>query len=116
MPIESTVGLLLASDGKTGRRLGQISGMRNMAMILGPLVVWFGMDLFHFSYKTLFLVAAIFAVFSSIQFFRMKLPQDLSVPEKRFVFNQKYSIYYLLNILFGARKQIFLTFSTWAIS
>ena len=35
--------------------------------------------------------------------------------KKRFVFRRADKLFYLLNILFGARKQIFLTFAPWVL-
>jgi predicted MFS family arabinose efflux permease len=34
---------------------------------------------------------------------------------KRFVFRKEYRLYYWLSVLFGARKQIFLTFGPWVL-
>lgn len=42
-------------------------------------------------------------------------PQPLQNPPRRPVINRKYWLFYMLNIVFGARKQIFLTFAPWVL-
>ncbi|MCK5036583.1 MAG: MFS transporter, partial [Candidatus Sabulitectum sp.] len=49
----------------------------------------------------------------------MRLPSSIGEKErvtaKRFVFRKKYRLFYALCMLFGARKQIFLTFAPWLL-
>jgi len=116
MPIESTMGLRLAHAGREGRRLGQISGARNLAMILGAAVVWLlarshGPAL----YGRMFLAAALAALCASAAFARLKEPARPASRAPRFVWRKEYHLFYVLNILFGARKQIFLTFGPWVL-
>ena len=117
MTVESVMGLRFAKAGGHGRRLGQISGMTNFAAIAGAGLVWLfakiaGPDL----YRWAFLVAALASVASALLFARMKKGGEEAAPEgRRFVFRWKYRWFYLLNILFGARKQIFLTFGPWVL-
>ncbi|HBW22300.1 MAG: hypothetical protein A2X28_11175 [Elusimicrobia bacterium GWA2_56_46] len=118
MTVESVMGLRLAKEGGQGRRLGQISGMTNLAAIAGAGVVWLlakmaGPGL----YKAAFLIGAAAAAASAFLFARVKMGggDDAAPGGKRFVFRKKYKYYYILNIIFGARKQIFLTFAPWTL-
>ena len=117
MTVESVMGLRFSKEGGHGRRLGQISGMTNFAAIAGAGLVWVlakaaGPDL----YRWAFLAAALASVVSAVLFARMKKGGEEAAPGgRRFVFRWKYKWYYLLNILFGARKQIFLTFAPWVL-
>ena len=117
MPVESTMGLHFAHEGKQGRRLGQISGARNLAMIGGSLAVYFLASLFSGGklYSWLFAAAAAAAVLAAFSFGKVRIPADAIAKKKRFVFRREYKYFYYLNILFGARKQIFLTFSPWVL-
>lgn len=116
MPIESSMGLLMAREGAQGRRLGQISGMRNLSMICGSFLVWTLMGrIADLSYATLYLIAAIAAACASLAFSRMHVPEDESRANRAFVVRKRYLLFYWLNILFGARKQIFLTFAPWLL-
>jgi len=117
MTVESVMGLRFAKDGGHGRRLGQISGMTNFAAIAGAGFFWLtakiaGPDLYRWSFGA----AALASLASAFLFARMKKGGEEGAPGgRRFVFRWKYKWYYLLNILFGARKQIFLTFAPWVL-
>jgi predicted MFS family arabinose efflux permease len=117
MTVESVMGLRLAKEGGHGRRLGQISGMTNLAAIAGAGVIWLlakaaGPRL----YQAAFFIGAAAALASAYLFARVRTGADDAAPGgKRFIFRREYKYYYLLNIIFGARKQIFLTFAPWVL-
>lgn len=117
MTVESVMGLRFAKEGGHGRRLGQISGMTNFAAIAGAGFVWAVAKLAGPAiYKWSFFAAAAASLASAYLFSRMEKGGEAAAPGgKRFVFRWKYKWYYLLNILFGARKQIFLTFAPWVL-
>lgn len=114
MPLEGSVGLALAKQGAEGRRLGQIAGIRNLAMIGGAALVATTMALLPQKYEILYGIAAFFAIAAAIAFSRMRMGTEVST-QRRFVWRKRYHRFYLLNVLFGARKQIFLTFGPWVL-
>jgi predicted MFS family arabinose efflux permease len=117
MTVESVMGLRFSRAGGHGRRLGQISGVTNLAAIAGAGFVWAaakaaGPELYRWS----FAAAALASLAAAFLFSRVGSGGESSAPGgKRFVFRWKYKWFYLLNILFGARKQIFLTFAPWVL-
>jgi predicted MFS family arabinose efflux permease len=114
MPVESVMGLHLATDGRQGKRLGQISGSRNLAMIFGAGTVWiYGQFFSGVIYPGLFAFAAVASLGAAFAFSKVKVEKDSANGKKRFVLKKEYKLFYILNILFGARKQIFLTFAPW---
>lgn len=117
MTVESVMGLRFAKEGGHGRRLGQISGMTNFAAISGAGFVWAVARLAGPSiYRWSFFAAAAASLVSVFLFARMEKGGEEAAPGgTRFVFRWKYKWYYLLNLLFGARKQIFLTFAPWVL-
>ncbi|MFA6030538.1 MAG: MFS transporter [Elusimicrobiota bacterium] len=116
MPVESAVGLRMAKEGGKGRRLGQISGARNLAMILGAAVVWvFARGGGGAMYARLYLAAVLAALAASVLFARMGPGIETPGTARRFVVRREYALFYWLNVLFGARKQIFLTFAPWVL-
>ncbi len=116
MPVESAMGLMLAKGGASGRRLGQIGGMRNFAMIGGTALVWLLMsDFVKISYRGMYIIAGISALFASWAFSRVRLEQDKGGVNRAFVFRKQYMLFYMLNVLWGARKQVFLTFAPWVL-
>ncbi|MCM2266695.1 MAG: MFS transporter [Elusimicrobiales bacterium] len=117
MTVESVMGLRFAKEGGQGRRLGQISGMTNFAAIAGAGFVWvMAKAAGPAIYKLSFAAAAAASLASAFLFARIPKGGGEAAPGgKRFVFRWRYKWYYLLNILFGARKQIFLTFAPWVL-
>ena len=117
MTVESVMGLRFAKEGGQGRRLGQISGMTNFAAIAGAGFVWvMAKAAGPAVYKWSFAAAAAASAASALLFARIPGGGGEAAPGgKRFVFRWRYKWYYLLNILFGARKQIFLPFAPWVL-
>jgi predicted MFS family arabinose efflux permease len=113
-PLASTVGMELAREGQTGRRLGQLNAVRNAAMIVGSLLVIIGFRFLNFDFKHTFIISAIMFGIASIMLFSMK-PGKPS-PAKTFLkLHRKYRLYYALITISGARKQLFITFAPWVL-
>jgi len=51
LPLAATIGMELASDGKTGQRLGQLNAVRNLATIIGSFVVYLGFKFLGFTFR-----------------------------------------------------------------
>lgn len=114
MAMTQPIGLRLAAEGQEGRRLGQLGSLESLGAIVGMLVVYWGASRFHISFGVLFGIAGSCAMLASLALYLIK-PQPLTNVSRRLVFKKKYSLFYGLNILFGARKQIFLTFAPWVL-
>lgn len=118
MTVESVMGLRFASKGGQGRRLGQISGVTNLATIMSAGIIWLAAKytVSPMLYKIVFLAAGLCALMAAFTFSRMKAQGENVVPKgSKFVFRKKYGIFYAMNILSGARKQIFMTFAPWVL-
>lgn len=114
MPLNTSIGMELAKEGQTGKRLGQINAVRNFAVILGSFFIFLGFKYFKFDYKISFLTAAGFYMLSSLMVFAMN-PGKPHPPAVHLKVHKEYRLYYLLSVLFGTRKQIFLTFAPWVL-
>ncbi|NQT92084.1 MAG: MFS transporter, partial [Lentisphaerae bacterium] len=114
MPVRSSVGIHLADEKRRGRRLGQIAGAGIGATLLGCGVVWIGMKYLGAGHSTIFLVGGLAALAAGPFFAAMRLP-GAHLKRSRFVWNRRYWLYYVLALLFGARKQIFITFGPWVL-
>ena len=42
-------------------------------------------------------------------------PDELYKPDSKFTFRKEYKLFYWLNVLYGTRKQLFITFAPWVI-
>lgn len=114
MPVASTIGMELASEGKTGQRLGQLNAIRNLAAILGSFVVFLGFRYLGFTFKNTFILTALAFAVAAILMFGMK-PDKAHLPKTYFKLHKEYRLYYLLSILYGSRKQLFITFAPWVL-
>lgn len=117
MTVESVMGLRFGREGGHGRRLGQISGVTNLAAIGAAGLVWLlaraaGPGLYRWSFG----IGAAAALTAAWLFSRVDDGEEARPKgARRFVFKRRYGLYYLLNVLTGARKQIFLTFAPWVL-
>lgn len=114
MPIASTIGMELAHEGKTGQRLGQLNAIRNLAAILGSFLVALGFRFLHFTYQHTFTLAAIGFVITAFLLFSMQR-QRVRAPAAFLKLHKEYRLYYALAVLYGSRKQLFITFAPWVL-
>ncbi len=116
MPVASTVGMELAHDGKTGQRLGQFNAIRNFAAILGSALVFVGFKYLNFKFEVTFTLAALSFAVGMVMMALMKPSQVNKTGTRTFLkLRKEYSLFYVLAVLFGSRKQIFITFAPWVI-
>lgn len=114
MPVASTIGMELAREGQTGQRLGQLNAIRNLAIVLGGLLVSVGFRYLGFNFQHTFGLAAMACAAAAIIMFVMKT-QKTQPPGMFLEFHREYRLYYLMAVLSGSRKQIFITFAPWVL-
>ena len=114
MPVRSSLSMGLAEGGQKGRRLGQVQGAGIAAAMIGCTFVLVGMKYLHLGYRAIFTVAGLAALAGGFFFLFMRMP-GAHLDRPKFVFRKQYWLYYALSFLFGARKQIFLTFGPWVL-
>lgn len=114
MPMSSSIGMNLAADGHIGRRLGQINAVNTAVFLATSLATAFLFRFIKIDYHLAFSVSA-GAFFLSAVLILCMTPHSGKRLGKRFVLRKEYNVFYGLNILFGARKQIFITFGPWVL-
>ena len=114
MPVSSTVGMELAHEGKTGARLGQLNAIRNFATICGSFIVYACFRLLGLTYNTTFVLSATGFLIAAVLLFAMQKQQQ-EPPRAYLKLRKEYRLYYLLSVLYGSRKQLFITFGPWVI-
>lgn len=114
MTVSPAIGLRLSTSGEEGRRLGQLGSLESLGTLLGIIIVYWGASRFHFSFATIFAISGTCALIACIGLFLIK-PQPINKPARHLVLKKRYTLFYLLNIVFGARKQIFMTFAPWVL-
>jgi len=114
LPLSSSIGMELATAGGDGKRLGQLNAVRNAASIVGSglIVVLFG--LFPLPLEAGFWVASAVFFAGSMTLFRLT-PDKPQKAQVYWNFPKEYRRFYALTVLYGSRKQIFLTFAPWVL-
>ncbi|MCK4283794.1 MAG: MFS transporter [Candidatus Brocadiae bacterium] len=117
MPANQSLALRLAGEGRTGGDLGKLAAVRALAAIVGYGLVWLNFTVFPHRYPTAFLLGAGAAVVAALFLLGLKrvMPEIHRGPRPKFVFKKRYWLFYLLSALFGARKQVFITFGPWVL-
>ncbi len=114
MPIASTIGMELAHEGKTGQRLGQLNAIRNLAAIMGSFLIFLGFRYLNFSFQLVFFLAAVGFLVAALLIFSMKRSRP-QPPTTFLKLHKEYKLYYALAVLYGSRKQLFVTFAPWVL-
>ena len=114
LPLNQSLGMDFAREGNIGKRLGQLTGAMNIAAIAGSFLIFLGFKYLHFNFTLSFIIAALGFFCASALLFLMK-PGQVPSGKDKFTMRKEYRLFYWLNILFGTRKQIFLTFAPWVL-
>jgi MFS family permease len=123
MPVRTTISLDLANKNQGGASLGLTGALGHIGNIIGFVLVsgiFFIFSLLGFRgpgivpFKTVFavsvaLIIAAFLLVLALEESRVKARR------RRFYFAKKFFKYYMLEVFYGARKQIFLTFAPYVL-
>lgn len=117
MPLNQSIGVAVAEDKDVGRKLGVLGGANTAAAIAGAGLVLLGTGALKIGYTMLFAIAGAVLVLALAGMLLMRMPRCADAGEKRFnlVYKRRYGLYYVLSILYGARKQLFITFGPWVL-
>jgi hypothetical protein len=116
MPLSGSIGMSFAERHQIGKILGRLSAVSNIAIVLSSAGLWALFRFAHIRFFTSFSIGAAAYVISAILLCFMKpAGTRTSRTGKRYIFRREYELYYWLCMLYGARKQIFLTFGPWVL-
>lgn len=115
MPVQASIGMSLAHESKRGRRLGQMGSLGGVGVIIGAAIAWaLSGTRSTPPYWLIFMSGAVLALCAAITFVQIRgVGRQTARP--RLIVRRKYWLYYVLCVLFGARKQIFMTFGPWVL-
>jgi predicted MFS family arabinose efflux permease len=123
MPVRTTISMDLAKREKAGASLGITSAITQLGHIAGFFLVT---ALFFFlaqrgftrtdivGYRIAFGASVAFMVASFMVVLALK-ETSLKSPRRRFYFAKKFRKYYILEVFYGGRKQIFITFAPYVL-
>jgi hypothetical protein len=111
--MRNTLTLEYAREGKSGVALGRQNAVYQIGTLAGYFVV-IGLFLVlgnrQSLFKPVFMLSAAIILLGSVSSLRIKGDSKPDPTKRRFYFDKKYSKYYMLELFYGARKQIFFTF------
>lgn len=114
MPLSNSIGMSFATAGELGQKLGRMNAVNTIALVLSSAVLWLLFRFIHISYTTAFTIGATAFLLAALSLIFIKSVNTVK-KSNRFVFRKEYGLYYWLSVLFGARKQIFITFGPWVL-
>jgi MFS family permease len=129
MPVSSSLTMSFGGEDKRGKRLGQVGAVGTVGSIAGALLVWavFGHPGAHkaadlalgtppeqWRFNLTFFMGAAACVVAALLFANLR-GMGIHGARPQLLLKRKYWLYYVLNILWGARKQVFITFGRWVL-
>jgi len=123
MPVRSTIAMELAKREKTGASLGisaSIGQLGNIAGFLLVMGIFFILEKSGYTradlmgYRIVFGAATALMVAAALTAAALK-ETTLKAPRQRFYFAKKFSKYYIMEVFYGSRKQVFLTFAPYVL-
>jgi MFS family permease len=116
MPISNSIAMNLSNQANMGKRLGQINAANTFVFLIANLTFAFIFKNIQVNYQGVFFIGAI--AFLGAAFLLLMMTPN--VPKKKarsfkLLLKKEYTLFYWLNVLFGARKQIFITFAPWVL-
>lgn len=124
MPVKSTINMDLAKQENGGMALGVAGSITQLGSIVGLIVVTGLFAVFSrlagdyaavLPYKIVLGISSAFMVGAVLISLSLQESQQNLVRRKRFYFAKKFHKFYMLEVFYGARKQVFITFAPYAL-
>jgi len=115
--MKSTLTMGYAKPDKGGAALGVQSAVSQIGTLAGYLVIVlvFSVVTQNQPYRLFFALAAALVAVSAVFAMRISGKSESDSTKRRFYFHKKYTKYYMLEMFYGARKQVFLTFGPYVL-
>jgi MFS family permease len=118
MVIVDAIVLHSAAPENRSLRLGQMKSLITAAGLIASAFVWIKWKYFNQNFNIDFLISGIIVIGAGIILIITKPAGHLKKCadwRDRLIIRKQYSLYYILEAFFGARKQVFLTFGFWLL-
>lgn len=121
--MRNTLTLEYSHQGRGGVALGWQNSMMQIGNLIGYIAViavftWVATNsgglASHDLYQPTFMVAAVFSLLAMLVSFKLK-GESNQKKTNRFYFRKKFAKYYMLEMFYGARKQVFFTFGPYVL-
>lgn len=115
--MKNTLSLNYAKPDHGGAALGAQSAIHQIGTLAGYMVIVLAFSLLagNQPYNAFFSLAAVLAAISMVFSLKLSGKSETDEHKRRFYFHKKYTKYYMLEMFYGARKQVFLTFGPYVL-
>lgn len=115
--MKSTLGLQYSKPGHGGEALGYMNSVTQIGHLAGYIVVAAAFILVISSqpFKVFFWVSTVLCGAGTVFSLMIKGSTETDKSRRRFYFRKKYKKYYMLEVFYGARKQVFFTFGPYVL-
>ena len=115
--MKSSLTMGYAREDRGGAALGVQSAVSQVGTLAGYLVIVLAFSLIAGDqpYRLFFVLAAALAGVSALLCMRMSGSSQADESKRRFYFHKKFTKYYMLEMFYGARKQVFITFGPYVL-
>ena len=115
--MKNTLTLEYARPGSGGTALGLLSSTNQIGTLAGYLVIVLVFARFAEKqpYSLFFALSAVLAGVSMVCAMGIRGKSQTDETKRRFYFHKKYTKYYMLEMFYGARKQVFFTFGPYVL-
>jgi len=115
--MKNTIGLEYAKPGCGGTVLGVQSSINQIGTLVSYLVITvvFSLSVSNQPHDLFFVIAAVLAGASMLFALRITGKSETDKTKRSFYFHKKYTKYYMLEMFYGARKQVFFTFGPYVL-
>ena len=115
--MKNTLSLTYAKPDHGGAALGAQSAASQIGTLAGYLVIVVAFSLLAGSqpYRLFYWISTALAGISAVFALKIKGKSETDKNKRRFYFHKKYNKYYMLEMFYGARKQVFFTFGPYVL-
>lgn len=110
--INTSLSLQWFKKGEAAESLGKIMSIKSAASLTCYGLIWLGFGIFSASYQQMYLFFGLTGLLLTVwlALAMPKFPME-HVQHKKLILRKRYSLYYFLTFLSGARRQIFVVFA-----
>ena len=116
--MRNTLSLQYAKEGRGGEALGLQHSVYQIGTLAGYLViigVFFFLESSTGLFRRVFAASACMIAVAFLATLHMTGTSETDETKRRFYFRKKYTKYYMLEVFYGARKQVFFTFGPYVL-
>lgn len=115
--MKNTLSLEYATEGNGGQALGYQQALYQVGTLVGygVIILSFFVLLKNKPYKLFFLIATIIMALGMFCALGLTSNSETDKSKSRFYFRKKFTKYYMLEVFYGARKQVFFTFGPYVL-